>query len=155
MGTYAVYSKVTKKKKKKVKTKNGKTREINCDVLVDPNGNELPGQQFDESGRCINEEDVLSRAANSGQIPPPDQPQQYGSGAPQQYGSQPQYGAPPMNQGYGAPPMQNNFGAPPMQPVYGAPPMQNNFGAPPMQPNFGAPPQNNFGAPPMGNPYGG
>merc|ERR1712054_647187 len=138
----------------KVKTKNGKTREINCDVLVDPSGNELPGQQFDESGRCINEDDVLSRAANSGQIPPPNQPQQYGSGAPQQYGSQPQYGAPPMNQGYGAPPMQYgsqpNFGAPPMNQGYGAPPMQNNFGAPPMQPGYGAPPmQPGFGAPPM------
>merc|ERR1712054_217811 len=126
----------------KVKTKNGKTREINCDVLVDPSGNELPGQQFDESGRCINEDDVLSRAANSGQIPPPNQPQQYGAppmnqgyGAPpMQYGSQPNFGAPPMNQGYGAPPMQNNFGAPPMQPGYGAPPMQPGFGAPPMQP---------------------
>merc|ERR1712108_69036 len=95
---YAVYSKATKKKKKKVKTKNGKTREINCDVLVDPSGNELPGQEFDESGRCINENEVLSRAANSGQIPPAQNQQQGGYGAPQQQG----YGAP--QQGYGAPP---------------------------------------------------
>merc|ERR1712125_301629 len=125
-GTYAVYSKVTKKKKKKVKTKNG---------------NELPGQQFDESGRCINEDDVLSRAANSGQIPSGNQSQAYGSGAPmnQQYGSQPQYGAPPMNQGYGAPPMQ--YGS---QPNFGAPPMNQGYGAPPMQPGYGAPPMNPY-----------
>ena len=49
VSAYAVYSKATKKKKKKVKTKNGKSREIDCDVLVDPNGNELAIQQFDES----------------------------------------------------------------------------------------------------------
>merc|ERR1711934_1222926 len=109
---YAVYSKATKKKKKKVKTKNGKTREINCDVLVDPSGNELPGQEFDESGRCINENEVLSRAANSGQIPPAQnqQPRQ-GYGAPQQG-----YGAP--QQGYGAP--QQGYGAPPPNMGYGA-----------------------------------
>ena len=131
IGTYAVYSKVTNKKKKKVKTKNGKTREIDCDVLVDSTGRELPGQQFDESGRCVNENEVLSRAANSGQIPPassaPQQPAMpYGSGAPM--GGQPPmgYGQPPM--GYGQPPM----GQPPMG--YGAPPM----GQPPMgQPPYG------------------
>merc|ERR1712108_133576 len=62
---YAVYSKATKKKKKKVKTKNGITREINCDVLVDSNGNELPGQEFDESGRCINEDEVVAKVNNN------------------------------------------------------------------------------------------
>merc|ERR1711974_167320 len=85
VAAYGVYSKATKKKKKKkVKTKNGKTREINCDVLVDPNGEELPGQEFDESGRCINENEVLSRAGQTPQIPPAQnqQPQQ-GYGAPQ------------------------------------------------------------------------
>merc|ERR1712137_381507 len=70
MGAYAVYSK-TIKKKKQVKTKHGKTREIDCDVLVDQNGNELPGQEFDENGRCMNENEVLSRAGNG-------QPQPYG-----------------------------------------------------------------------------
>ena len=58
---YIAYKKATKKKKKKVKTKKGKTREIDCDVLVDESGNELPGQEFDESGRCINEDEVISK----------------------------------------------------------------------------------------------
>merc|ERR1712217_619511 len=112
------------------KTKNGKSREIDCDVLVDPNGNELAGQQFDESGRCINENEVLSRAANSGQIPPAQNQQQGGYGAPPQQG----YGTPPQP-GYGAPPP--NMGGPgyPPQP-YGQP----GYGAPP--PGFGAPPPN-------------
>merc|ERR1712232_584591 len=111
IGTYAVYSKVTSKKKKKVKTKNGKTREIDCDVLVDSTGRELPGQEFDEYGRCVNENEVLSRAANSGQIPPanggpPQQAAPYGSGV---YNNQPPMGAP-----YGGPP--------PMGAPYGGPP---------------------------------
>eukprot|EP01023_Acetabularia_acetabulum_P055638 TRINITY_DN6439_c0_g1_i3.p3 TRINITY_DN6439_c0_g1~~TRINITY_DN6439_c0_g1_i3.p3 ORF type:complete len:199 (+),score=44.28 TRINITY_DN6439_c0_g1_i3:53-598(+) len=105
MGTYAVYSKVSKnKKKKKVKTKSGKTREITCDVLVDETGRELPGQEFDESGRCVNENEVLSRAANTGQIPPAN------GGPPQQaapYGSGMYNSAPPMSSPYGAPPGSN------------------------------------------------
>ena len=140
VGAYAVYSKATKKKKKKVKSSNGKTREIDCDVLVDPNGNELPGQSFDESGRCINENEVLSRAASSGQIPANAPAQPYGSGAPQAYGQhgygqpqsgygQPQYGAPP--QGYGQAP--GGYGQPPQG--YGGP--QPGYGAPP--PGYGAP----------------
>merc|ERR1712125_159585 len=135
MGTYAVYSKVSKnKKKKKVKTKSGKTREITCDVLVDETGRELPGQEFDESGRCINENEVLSRAANSGQIPStngtsPQQVAPYGSGV---YNNQP-----PMNAPYGQPPIGGPYGAPP--------PMNAPYGQPPM-----GPPGSNF--PHMGMP---
>merc|ERR1712110_1217271 len=164
IGAYAVYSKATKKKKKKVKTSKGKTREIDCDVLVDPSGNELPGQAFDENGRCINESEVMSRAANSGQIPAGSQePQAYGAnyrgapqgqqpydqgyGAPQSYGQpgygQPQpYGAP--GSPYGAP---GGYGAPPPQ-GYGAP---GGYGAPP--PNMGGYPMG--GGPGYPNPYGG
>merc|ERR1712110_661902 len=179
IGAYAVYSKATWAKKKKVKTSSGKTREIDCDVLVDPSGNELPGQTFDENGRCVNESEVMSRAANSGQIPagsqqpqayganyqgPPQGQQPYGQGysAPQPYGQpgfgQPQpYGAPGSPYGapgspYGAPPPQG-YGAPG---GYGAPPQ--GYGAPG---GYGAPPPNMGGYPPMGspgyppNPYGG
>merc|ERR1712110_429716 len=151
IGAYAVYSKATKKKKKKVKTSSGKTREIDCDVLVDPSGNELPGQTFDENGRCVNESEVMSRAANSGQIPagsqqpqayganyqgPPRGQQPYGQGysAPQPYG-QPGFGQP---QPYGQP----GFGQP--QP-YGAP--GSPYGAPAPQ-GYGAP--GGYGAPPQG-----
>merc|ERR1711934_658307 len=129
----------------------------NCDVLVDPTGNELPGQEFDESGRCVNENEVLSRAANSGQIPQ-GQNQQQGYGAPQQQG----YGAPPP--GFGGPQMggppqsygQPGFGAPPGfgGPQMGGPPM-GGPGYPPQpygQPGFGAPP--GFGGPQMGGPGG-
>merc|ERR1719282_395876 len=63
IATYTAYKKL--KKKKHVKTKHGKTREIDCDVLVDEQGNELPGQEFDESGRCINEEKVVSAAQSN------------------------------------------------------------------------------------------
>merc|ERR1711862_1009362 len=97
-------------------------------------GRELPGQEFDEYGRCVNENEVLSRAANSGQIPPANNgPQQpvapYGSNI-------------PMNQGpggYGQPP---NGGPPPMGAPYGS------GGPPPMGAPYGGPP-------PMGSPYGG
>mmetsp|Transcript_115298 Transcript_115298/g.172314 ORF Transcript_115298/g.172314 Transcript_115298/m.172314 type:complete len:158 (+) Transcript_115298:11-484(+) len=65
VAAYAAYKKTTKKKKKKIKTKKGKTREINCDVLVDEQGNELPGQEFDETGRCINEDEILSSAGKA------------------------------------------------------------------------------------------
>merc|ERR1712100_727608 len=138
IGTYAVYSKVTSKKKKKVKTKNGKTREIDCDVLVDSTGRELPGQEFDEYGRCVNENEVLSRAANSGQIPPANNgPQQpvapYGGpppmGAP--YGSG---GPPPMGAPYGGPPpMGSPYGGPPPQ-MGGYPQMGIGGGHPPYSP---------------------
>merc|ERR1711907_930927 len=121
------YSK-KQKKKKKVKV-NGKTREIDCDVLVDDRGIELPGQEFDESGRCINEQEVVSRAVNNGQVSVQNQ-QQGGYGAPPM--GQPNYGA-PMG-GYGAPPMgQPNYG----QPNYNS----GGYGAPPPS-NFGMPPSN-------------
>merc|ERR1711963_954248 len=95
MGAYGIYSK-TAKKKKHVKTKHGKTREIDCDVLVDQNGHEIPGQEFDENGRCINENEVLSRAGNG-------QPQPYGANyqAPTLY--QQNYAQPPQPYGHGAP----------------------------------------------------
>uniref|UniRef100_A0A7S4MJ16 Uncharacterized protein n=1 Tax=Vannella robusta TaxID=1487602 RepID=A0A7S4MJ16_9EUKA len=67
IAAYQGYKKITKKKKKHVKTKHGKSREIDCDVLVDESGNELPGQEFDESGRCINEDSILGKAAPSAQ----------------------------------------------------------------------------------------
>merc|ERR1712137_9358 len=162
IGAYAVYSKATKKKKKKVKTSSGKTREIDCDVLVDPSGNELPGQTFDENGRCVNESEVMSRAANSGQIPAgSQQPQAYGAN----YQGPPQ-GQQPYGQGYSAPqpygPPGSPYGAPGSP--YGAPPPQGygapgGYGAPPQ--GYGAPPPNMGGYPPMGgpgyppNPYGG
>merc|ERR1712110_155771 len=139
IGAYAVYSKATWAKKKKVKTSKGKTREIDCDVLVDPSGNELPGQTFDENGRCVNESEVMSRAANSGQIPAgSQQPQAYGAN----YQGPPQ-GQQPYGQGYSAPQPygQPGFGQP--QP-YGQP----GFGQP--QP-YGAP-GSPYGAP--GSPYG-
>merc|ERR1712000_642141 len=141
IGTYAVYSKVTSKKKKKVKTKNGKTREIDCDVLVDSTGRELPGQEFDEYGRCVNENEVLSRAANSGQIPPANNgPQQpvapYGSNIPMNqgpggYGQPHMGGPPPMGSPYGGPPpMGSPYGAPPPQ-MGGYPQMGIGGGHPP------------------------
>jgi len=154
MGAYAVYSKTTKKKKKKVKTSSGKTREIDCDVLVDQNGNELPGQSFDDSGRCVNENEVLSRAANSGQIPAGgQQPQPYGAnyqGPPQAqpYG-QPGYGQPPQSYGQPQPYGQPGYGQP--QP-YGAP--GSPYGAP-GSPYGGPPPPQGYGAPGApGSPYG-
>merc|ERR1712100_818603 len=128
--------------KKKVKTKNGKTREIDCDVLVDSTGRELPGQEFDEYGRCVNENEVLSRAANSGQIPPANNgPQQpvapYGSSI-------------PMNQGPGGYGQPHMGGPPPMGAPYGGPPPMGapyGSGGPPMGSPYGGPP-------PMGSPYG-
>merc|ERR1712173_132002 len=94
-----------------------------CDVLVDQNGNELPGQTFDENGRCVNESEVLSRAANSGQAPAAQQPQAYGQG----YG----YPQPYAQQGYPAP--------------YGGPdPYQNPYGAP-AYPGYGGYPPNPYG----------
>merc|ERR1712137_1300700 len=131
------YSK-KQKKKKKVKV-NGKTREIDCDVLVDDRGIELPGQEFDESGRCINEQEVVSRAVNNGQVSVQNQ-QQGGYGAPM---GQPNYNS----GGYGAP--MGGYGAPPMgQPNYGAP--MGGYGAPMGQPNYGQPNYNSggYGAPP-------
>merc|ERR1712107_449173 len=135
---------------------------IDCDVLVDQSGNELPGQTFDENGRCINESEVLSRAANSGQIPAgSQQPQAYGAN----YQGPPQ-GQQPYGQGYSAPQPygQPGFGQP--QP-YGQPGFgQPGFGQPqpygaPGSP-YGAPGSNMGGYPPMGggpgyppNPYGG
>merc|ERR1712137_568153 len=63
-----IYHHHKKQKKKKTVYVNGKSRDIDCDVFVDDRGIELPGQQFDERGVCVNEQEVLSRAANSGQI---------------------------------------------------------------------------------------
>merc|ERR1711879_34055 len=65
IASYVAYKKISKKTKKHVKTKDGKTREIDCDVLVDESGNELPGQEFDESGRCINEDEVVAKVNNN------------------------------------------------------------------------------------------
>merc|ERR1712137_351153 len=113
-----IYHHHKKQKKKKTVYVNGKSRDIDCDVLVDDRGIELPGQQFDERGVCVNEQEVLSRAANSGQIQGGGQQQQWG-GPPQQ-----QWGAPPQQQ-WGAPPPQQQWG--------GAPPQQQWGGGPPQQ----------------------
>merc|ERR1711907_314209 len=97
-----IYHHHKKQKKKKTVYVNGKSRDIDCDVLVDDRGIELP------------EQEVLSRAANSGQIQ---------GGGQQQWG-----GAPPQQQWGGAPPQQQ-WGAPPQQQWGGAPPQQQ-WGAP-------------------------
>lgn len=55
------------RKTKKVKI-NGKSRNINCDIFVDDNGIELAGQEFNEYGVCINEQEVISRAVAEGKI---------------------------------------------------------------------------------------
>merc|ERR1712000_341458 len=104
-----IYHHHKKQKKKKTVYVNGKSRDIDCDVLVDDRGIELPGQQFDERGVCVNEQEVLSRAANSGQIQGGGQQQQWG-GPPQQ-----QWGGPPPQQQWGAPPQQQWGGGPPQQ----------------------------------------
>ena len=82
VGAYAAYKKTTKKKKR-VKTKKGKTREIDCDVLVDDSGNELPGQEFNEKGRCINEDAVLEKASKEGKFSANQQQQPAYGGASQ------------------------------------------------------------------------
>merc|ERR1712137_764677 len=48
-----IYHHHKKQKKKKTVYVNGKSRDIDCDVLVDDRGIELPGQQFDERGVCV------------------------------------------------------------------------------------------------------
>ena len=130
IATYAVASKITSKRKKKVTTQNGHTREVDCDVLVDTYGNELPGQVFDESGRCVNENEVLSRAGNQ------QQPQQQQYGYPEQ---QQQYGYPQQQYGYPQQPMGY-----PQQQYQPYPPQQQQFGYPQQQ--FGYP-QQQFGYP--------
>merc|ERR1712137_1196412 len=81
------------------------------------------------------EQEVLSRAANSGQIQGGGQ-QQWGGAPPQQQWG----GGPPQQQWGGAPPQQQG-GAPPQQ-QWGAPPPQQQWGgAPPQQQWGGGPPQ--------------
>merc|ERR1712130_381262 len=83
MAAYAAYSK-TWKKKKKVKTKHGKTREVDCDVMVDESGREIPGQEFDETGRCINADQILPKPEPYGaNAPPAQQPGGAGAAPPQ------------------------------------------------------------------------
>lgn len=60
--------KTHKNKKKKRVYVNGKSRDIDCDVLVDDMGNELPGQEFDKHGMCVNEQEVMSRAVQNGLV---------------------------------------------------------------------------------------
>lgn len=57
-------------KKRKMKKINiyGNTRDIECDTLVDEYGNELEGQIFDHNEICENEQQVLSRAIQNGQL---------------------------------------------------------------------------------------
>jgi hypothetical protein len=48
------YNKYKKHQRKKhVTCADGKTREIDCDVMVDEHGNEISNQQWDERGRNI------------------------------------------------------------------------------------------------------
>merc|ERR1711862_519553 len=133
-----------------VKTKNGKTREIDCDVLVDSTGRELPGQEFDESGRCVNENEVLSRAANSGQIPPGSAQQSYGND--QSYGNpQQSYGYEQSAQHYGAPQM-NHYPTQPYGQSYGYGPQSSYPPQPYGSPGFGAPQMNPYPPQPYGAP---
>merc|ERR1712233_209090 len=89
MAAYAAYSKTVKKKEK---TKHGKTREVDCDVMVDESGREIPGQEFDETGRCINADQILPKPEPYGANAPPAQQPGGGAAAPQ-----------PTNPGAGAP----------------------------------------------------
>jgi hypothetical protein len=85
------------KKKKQVKCADGRTREIECDVMVDEHDRELPDQAFDEHGRNITAPPAQQQQQqhnNSDQIQgaPWDQQQQQ-----QQPGYPPQpYGYPPQ-----------------------------------------------------------
>ena len=160
-GAYLIYNK--KKKSRKVVVVNGQHREIDCDVLIDDRGMELPGQQFDECGRCINEQEVVSRAVSAGIIPPQ-------GGETPGYGNTPGYGQNPQMGGYGQPmgyDQMNNSG-PYGQPGMGGPQMnyggqmggpmggygqpmgydQMNNSGPYGQPGMGCPPMN-YGAPPQ------
>jgi hypothetical protein len=41
------------KRRKQVRCSDGRTRDIECDVMIDEQGRELPNQQFDENGNNI------------------------------------------------------------------------------------------------------
>jgi len=159
VAAYGIHRYRRSKRRKTVRCSDGKTREIECDVMVDEHDRELPNQRFDENGNNITPETALPAAPagssqqQSGQIPGPapwdtqqpqqqcQQQQQQGWGAPQvAYGQQPAYaGYPP--QGY--PPQQGGY--PPQ--VGGYPPQ---VGYP--QPGYGAPvyPDMAYGAPQVG-----
>ena len=67
-GGYIVSRRILMKRTKKVRV-NGKKKSLMCDILVDDRGIELPGQEFNIEGKCINEEEVYERAKASGLIP--------------------------------------------------------------------------------------
>merc|ERR1712063_150552 len=144
------------KKKKKVKV-NGKTRSVNCDVLVDDRGIELPGQEFDETGRCVNEQEVLSRAVSNGQIQAQNQDQSYQQSYSAPYSSNVPY----SNNYYNSPqPMMNyqpqpNYYQPPPTNFYQPPPTNfYNPSYPPMNTNFGPGTQMGFNNGPCNYPNG-
>ena len=85
----AIYHK--QKKKKKIRTKFGKSKEIEVNSYVDQYGNELPGQEFDKHGNLVNEQEILAQAQP---LPPP--PSYYSN---QQQSSYPQTTTPNYGQG--------------------------------------------------------
>lgn len=153
VGAYAYKRHQRTKRRKAVRCSDGKTRDIDCDVMIDENGRELPNQQFDENGNNITPESAIpgaaagSSAQQSGQIPGPAPWETQG----QQAQCQPQI----QQQGaWGAAP-QVAYGQP-QQPLYGAYPSPQQGGYPPVgyppavggyPPQMGGYPAPGFGAP--------